>query len=41
MIPLTNEVYESYLNQLNCLICKKKFGHKYTNDKNYLKSKDR
>ena len=40
MTPLTNQEYESYLNQRNCHICKKKFEHKYTNDKNYCKVKD-
>ena len=40
MIPLTNEEYELYFNQINCHICKKNFDHKYTNDKNYRKVKD-
>ena len=31
MIPLTLEEYKSYLNQINCNICKKKIDHKYTN----------
>ena len=35
MIPLTNEEYELYLNQTNCLICKIKFEDNYTNDKKY------
>ena len=40
MIPLTHEGYESYLNQINYHVFKKKFDHKYTNDKNYRKVKD-
>ena len=40
MIPLTHEEYESYLNQLSCHICRKRFDHKYTNDKNYRKVKN-
>ena len=39
-IPYTNEEYESYLNQINCHICKKRFEHKYTNDENYCKVKN-
>ena len=39
-IPLTNEEYESYLNQRNCHICKTKLGRKDTTDKNYRKVKD-
>ena len=31
MMALTNEEYESYLNQINHHICKKKCEHKYTN----------
>ena len=40
-IPLTNEEYESYLNQINCHISKKeKFENKYNNIINYHKVKD-
>ena len=40
MIPSTSEEYESYLNQANCHICKKKSEDKYTADKNYGKLRD-
>ena len=40
MIPLTNELKESYEKAEICYICKKLFEHKYTNDKNYCKVKD-
>ena len=33
MIPLANKEYESYLNRIYCHIGKKKFEHKYTNNK--------
>ena len=40
MIPLTSKEYESYLNKVNCHICKKKFEDKYTTDKNHHKITD-
>ena len=39
MIPLTKEQHGSYEKTKICYICKNKFKHKYTNDKNYLKLK--
>ena len=41
MILLTNEEYESYLNQTNSHICKKKFKYKYANDEEYRRIRDR
>ena len=40
IIPLTNEQQESYEKAKICHICKIKFVHKYTNDKNYHKVRD-
>ena len=40
MIPLRNEQQESYEKTKICCIWKKKFKHKYTNDRNYQKVKD-
>ena len=37
MIQLTSKGYESYLNQTNCRIFKKKFEDKCSTDKNYRK----
>ena len=34
MILSTKGEYESYLNQINCHICKKSFEHQYINDEN-------
>ena len=35
IIPLTKELQESQEKTKICYICKKRFEHKYTNDKNY------
>ena len=40
MIPLTNEQQELYKKTKICCICKKKFEHKYINNKDYQKAKD-
>ena len=40
IIPLTNEQQESYEKAKICHICKIKFVHKYTNDKNCHKVRD-
>ena len=40
MILLTSEQHESHEKTKICYICKKKFEHKYTNDKNYQKVRD-
>ena len=39
-VPLTNEKYELYIKQINCYICKNKFEHKYTDNKDNCKVKD-
>ena len=39
-ILLTKKTKGSYERAKICYICKKKFKHKYTNDKNYWKVKD-
>ena len=37
MMPLTNELQESYEKTRICCICQKSFKYKYTNDTNYCK----